>query len=70
MRRELKSDYDAMRRELDATKKENSAMKTAIYLLRNSQAAGVGETVTAKPLPATVTEGLTYVFMGEKYINI
>ena len=52
-----------MRRELEAT-------KTQMYLLRNSQAAGVGGTVTATPLPATVTEGLTYVFMGEKYINI
>ena len=58
-------DIENLRREMDGIKVENSAMKTAISLLRSRQAANVGETVTAKPIPATMIEGQTYIFMGE-----
>ena len=39
-------------------------------LLRSRQVASVSETVAATPLPAIVMEGLSYIYIGEKQLNI
>ena len=45
-------------------------MEIAVSLIRSRQVASVGETVAATPLPAIVMEGLSYIYIGEKQLNI